>query len=83
MAQVVLHLLCECLPALQAQSPEFKSQSHKKKKRKKEKRETWKWKLLALSLYLFIFAVLGIEPVALYMLGKHSTTELMPSPLFL
>jgi hypothetical protein len=38
---------------------------------------------LALSLYLFIFAVLGIEPVALYMLGKHSTTELMPSPLFL
>jgi hypothetical protein len=38
MAQVVLHLLCECLPALQAQSPEFKSQSHKKKKKKERKK---------------------------------------------
>lgn len=31
----------------------------------------------------FLFLELGIEPQALGMLGKHSTNELQPHPLYL
>jgi hypothetical protein len=39
------------------------------------------FELIYMVLVLFVFAVLGLEPRALHMPGKHTTTELFPQLL--